>query len=121
MRIPLAVAAAAAVASVTVATTSASPPSLTLVPSTVKRGHALLLKGSVDGCPVGDTVLLLSRAFVHVHSFAGVAAVLTRVRAGHVFRVSTVIPVYRRPGRYGVTGRCGGGNLGFLEYLRVRA
>ena len=43
------------------------------------------------------------------------------VRAGGtVFKVWTTIPRSRRPGRYVITGRCGGGNLGFAVSLRVR-
>jgi hypothetical protein len=99
----------------------ASAPSLTLTPSSVKRGHTVLIKGSADGCTVGNTVFILSRAFVHTHDFAGVPAVLARVRTGGTFRVTTRIPARKRPGRYGVTARCGGGNLGVLRHLTVRA
>jgi hypothetical protein len=42
------------------------------------------------------------------------------VRAGGVFRASTVIPRMRKPGRYVVTARCGGGNLGITAHLTVR-
>lgn len=102
-------------------TVIASAPSLTLIPSSVKRGHTVLIKGSADGCNVGNTVFIISRAFVHTHEFAGVSAVLAKVRYGGTFRVTTRIPATRRPGRYGVTARCGGGNLGVLKHLTVRA
>src|SRR5439155_1124443 len=65
-------------------------------------------------------VFVLSRAFVAVHSFAGVPAVLARVRRDGSFRAATVIPAARKPGRYGVTARCGGGNLGLLRILTIR-
>jgi hypothetical protein len=103
-----------------VSTTAAAAPSLTLTPSSVRRGHTVLIKGSADGCTVGNTVFILSRAFVHTHDFAGVPAVLAKVRAGGLYRVSTRIPPTKRPGRYGVTARCGGGNLGVLKHLTVR-
>jgi len=80
----------------------------------------VLIKGSADGCPVGDAVIIISRAFVHTHDFAGLPAVLARVKSGGSFRVTTRIPATKRPGRYRVTGRCGGGNLGFLKHLTVR-
>jgi hypothetical protein len=102
-------------------TATASAPSLTLTPSSVKRGHTVLVKGSADGCTAGSTVFILSRAFVHTHDFAGVPAVLARVRYGGSFRVTTRIPATKRPGRYSVTARCGGGNLGVLKHLTVRA
>ncbi len=78
------------------------------------------IRGNADGCPRGNTVLVLSRAFVHTHEFAGVSAVLAKVRAGGGFRATTVIPRTRRPGRYVVTARCGGGNLGVAVHLTIR-
>jgi hypothetical protein len=103
-----------------VSTAAASAPSLSLTPSSVRRGHTVLMKGSADGCTVGNTVFILSRAFVHTHDFAGVPAVLAKVKAGGLYRVSTRIPATKKPGRYAVTARCGGGNLGFLKHLTVR-
>jgi hypothetical protein len=98
---------------------AATPPSLSLTPSTVRAGHAVRISGSADGCPVGDDVTILSHAFVHTHDFAGVPAVLAPVRRGGKFSATTTIPRSRRAGRYSVTARCGGGNLGVLKYLRV--
>jgi hypothetical protein len=97
-----------------------SPVRLSLTPSIVHRGGTVAIRGNADGCPKGDAVSVLSRAFVHTHEFAGVSAVLAKVRAGGVFRASTVIPPGRRPGRYVVTARCGGGNLGVNAHLTVR-
>jgi hypothetical protein len=93
---------------------------LTLTPAIVHRGGTVRIKGNADGCTVGNTVFVLSRAFVHTHEFAGVSAVLAKVRAGGAFRATTVIPRTRKPGRYNVTARCGGGNLGVLVHLTVR-
>ena len=104
----------------TAAVAAAAVPSLSLTPSSVTRGHTVLIKGSADGCSVGNTVFIISRAFVHTHEFAGVSAVLARVKYGGSFRVTTRIPASKRPGRYGVTARCGGGNLGVLKHLTVR-
>ncbi len=55
---------------------------------------------------------------MHTHDFAGVP-VLAKVKYRGSFRVTTRIPATKRPWRYGVTGRCGGGNLGFLKHLTV--
>ena len=99
---------------------SGSTVALALTPSIVHRGGTVHIHGNADGCGKGATVFVLSRAFVHTHEFAGVSAVLAKVRAGGVFRASTVIPRTRRPGRYNVTARCGGGNLGVLVRLTVR-
>jgi hypothetical protein len=93
---------------------------LTLTPAIVHRGGTVHIKGNADGCTVGNTVFVISRAFVHTHEFAGVSAVLAKVRAGGQFRATTVIPRKRKPGRYNVTARCGGGNLGVLVHLTVR-
>jgi hypothetical protein len=94
--------------------------SLSISPGIVHRGGTVHIRGNADGCGRGSTVFVISRAFVHTHEFAGVSAVLARVRAGGVFRAATVIPRTRRPGRYSVTARCGGGNLGVLVHLTVR-
>jgi hypothetical protein len=93
---------------------------LSLSPSIVRPGGAVHIRGNAAGCGRGATVFVLSRAFVHTHEFAGVSAVLAKVRAGGAFRATTVIPRTRRPGRYNVTARCGGGNLGVLVHLTVR-
>ena len=97
----------------------AAPASLTVSPSMVEAGHAVKVKGNADGCPVGDAVTILSRAFVHTHDFAGVPAIFARVRTGGKFAVRTTIPVHKKQGRYTITARCGGGNLGVVAHLRV--
>jgi hypothetical protein len=98
----------------------AARPSMTVAPPSVVRGHVITLTGSAPGCRVGNTVTLLSRAFVRTHVFAGVPAVYAPVRRGGAFAVRTRIPAARAPGRYAVTARCGGGNLGLLRHLAVR-
>src|SRR5580765_3538061 len=86
--------------------------SLAVTPTTVVRGHTVRVHGAAGDCPVGDAVTLISHAFSHAHDFAGVPAVFTPVRSGHTFHVTTRIPAGRAPGRYAITARCGGGNLG---------
>ena len=88
-------------------------------PHRVEAGHRILIRGSADGCPVGDRVTLLSRAFSHRHEFAGVPAVYARVRSGGHFRRRVRIPAHRAARRYSVSGRCGGGNLGVTAHFRV--
>jgi hypothetical protein len=103
------------------AATLAVTPSLSVAPATVERGHLVTIKGSADGCPAGDRVTLISRAFRHTHDFAGLPAVFATVRADGAFRTTTRIPPTKRPGRYAITARCGGGNLGVSARLRVVA
>jgi hypothetical protein len=98
---------------------TAAPITLSVSPTTVRAGGVVTMKGFADGCAVGNTVFILSRVFVHAHEFAGVPAVLARVRAGGRFGVRTTIPRARRAGRYVLTARCGGGNLGVSAHLRV--
>jgi hypothetical protein len=119
----LAALAAVAVVAVAVAVASASlfaKPSLRVSPNPVKAGHAVSVRGSADGCPVGDTVTVISHAFPAKHTFASVPAVLTKVRAGGIFRTSTTIPSSKPVGVYTITARCGGGNLGVLVGLRIK-
>jgi len=42
---------------------SAARPTITLTPSSVRAGRTVVIRGNAGGCPVGDTVTLLSRAF----------------------------------------------------------
>jgi hypothetical protein len=118
MRAALPIAATLA-ATLCVAAATAASVSLSVSPATVRAGRMVTIKGSAGDCRVGNTVSILSRAFVHTHEFAGVPAVLARVRAGGSFHATTTIPRARKRGRYVVTGRCGGGNLGVTAHLRV--
>ena len=79
----------------------------------------MTIKGSADGCPIGNTVFVISRAFPPTHKSAGVPAVLTKVRPGGSFHTSTTIGAAKRAGVYTVTARCGGGNLGVFVHLHV--
>lgn len=88
-------------------------------PTVARPGARVWLTGNADGCPRGDTVLILSRAFAG-HGFAGVGEIDGRVRSGGAFAASGRIRRNAAAGRYGITARCGGGNLGVLAYVRVR-
>ena len=94
-------------------------PRIVATPSVVHRGGSVRVHGTIIGCAIGDTVTLISRAFSHRHEFAGVPAVFATVGPNHAYSVRARIPATRRPGRYSITGRCGGGNLGVEAPLRV--
>jgi hypothetical protein len=89
---------------------------LHVAPTAAARGTVVTFTGS--GCTAGDTVYLISRLFPG-HAY-GEGAISTRARAnGHFmrrFRIRLSTP--RR--RYGITARCGGGNLGIVVHVRVR-
>jgi len=107
---------------VLVATTGvvlAAGPTINVEPKRVQRGEVVRVFGVVPGCAIGNRVTLLSRAFSHRHEFAGVPAIFAEVQRGHHYSRRTRIPARRRPGRYAITGRCGGGNLGVTAHLRV--
>jgi hypothetical protein len=93
--------------------------SLHLSPNPVHAGAFVRIQGSGGGCPVGDVVKVLSRAFPPTHEFAGVPSANTPIRANGNFRTRVRIPLHRRPGTYQTTARCGGGNFGIAVPLRV--
>jgi hypothetical protein len=118
MRHALGIAAAALVV-VTAAAGATSAVSLRVRPTVVSPGGLVRVSGNADGCPRGDQVVVLSRPFAGT-PFAGVGTIRARVRAGGAFSATGRVRRYARPGRYGVTARCGGGNLGVLVHIRVR-
>jgi hypothetical protein len=92
---------------------------MTLTPAKVHRGSPVVIRGHAGDCPRGDSVTIISHAFRATHEFAGVPAVYARVGAAGAFHVSTTIPRTRHTGKYTVTARCGGGNLGVAPILTV--
>jgi len=120
--LPALLSALAALSAVFAGVAAAAPslPLLTVTPSSVHRGGHVQILGFAGSCPVGDTVTIMSRAFQSSHAFAGVPAVLTKVRRHDLFGTITRIRRGVHPGRYDVTARCGGGNLGVEEHLLVR-
>jgi hypothetical protein len=95
-------------------------PSIRAAPSSVTAGHSVRVSGLAGGCPAGDQVTLISRAFSHAHEFAGVSAVFATVRSDDTYAVRTRIPAGRRAGSYPITARCGGGSFGVSAPLHVR-
>jgi hypothetical protein len=101
--------------------TSAFTVALAVTPTVVHRGDSVVVHGVAGGCTTGDTVTVISHAFPAAQSFAAVPAVAARVGAAGRFATRTRIPATRTPGRYVVTARCGGGNLGVSAPLTVVA
>jgi hypothetical protein len=96
----------------------AARPSLHVYPRVAAPGASVRVSGNADGCPHGDVVLILSRAWPG-HGFAGIGTVRARVGRHGAFATLARVRRSARPGRYGITARCGGGNLGVIVYLRV--
>ena len=115
-------AAGTAVAALAFAGAVTAAVSLTVAPSTVHRGHRVIVRGNVGGgCPVGAAVTIISRAFAHTHDFAGQPAVFALVRSGGKFGIRPRVPSSKAVGSYGVSARCGGGNLGVSATIHVVA
>jgi hypothetical protein len=114
-------AAGTAVAALTLAGAVTAATSLTVAPAAVHRGNRVIIRGNADGCSVGNAVTIISKAFAHTHDFAGLPAVFARVRSGGKFGVRPRIPSTKAVGNYGVSARCGGGNLGVSATIHVVA
>jgi hypothetical protein len=97
----------------------AEGPSIRVTPQRVTAGHRVRVFGLAGGCPNGDAVTLLSKAFPAKHEFAGIPAVYAKVDSQDSYSTHTVIPAHRKPGKYVVTARCGGGNFGVQAIFRV--
>jgi hypothetical protein len=93
--------------------------SIQVRPSSVPAGDRVRVFGSAGGCRPGDAVTLISKAFPHAHDFAGVPAVFAKVQRNDSYSARVRIPASRRPGRYAITARCGGGNFGVTRRLTV--
>jgi hypothetical protein len=93
--------------------------SLSVTPSVVHRGQIVTVDGNADGCSVGNTVFVISRAFAGPHEFAGVPAVVPKVRSGGSFHANARIRRHPHARRFVITARCGGGNLGVAAHLTV--
>jgi hypothetical protein len=102
------------------ATEAVAATEINVRPAGAYGGEVVRVFGTADGCAPGNTVTLISRAFSRRQEFAGVPAITDEAGANGRFSKRTRIPRRRRPGRYGITGRCGGGNLGVTAYLRIR-
>jgi hypothetical protein len=105
---------------------SAAPAAtLRVSPSSVTAGDTVVVSGSVGPSPAGSacasSLMLLSNAFVPTDEFAGVPALTAAVKPDGTFTTTTRIPRSTPAGTYTVSGRCGGGNIGVVATLEVRA
>ena len=108
-------ASAALVALVLAGTVAGAPPRLSVQPKSIARGGVVTVTGW--GCRAGDLVYLISPPFVG-HAFVA-HSVATRARSNGAFSRSIHIRTSVHAGRYLITARCGGGNLGVIARLRV--
>jgi hypothetical protein len=100
----------------------AGPATLQVSPNPATAGNTVTLSGTIS--PVSDCaggLTLVSEGFVHTHDFAGLPAVFAHVTPGRTFTAKTTVPRSKAAGSYAIRGRCGGGNLGVLATLAVRA
>ena len=113
------VVAACLVAACAAAAAPASTPSLRVRPTVAARGTTVRFAGSVGtGCARGNAVTLISKLFPN-HAFGGAGAIYATVRAGGLFSRRYVVPRRTPRGRYRISARCGGGNLGVTARVRV--
>lgn len=80
-------------------------------PPRTRAGGTVRIYGTASGCPSGDRLAVISRAFGHQHLWAGLPAVLTIVRRGGTFSTRATIPSARHPGVYTITALCGAREL----------
>ena len=109
------VVATAGVALVLTGTVAAATPRLSVHPASVASGGTVTVSGT--GCRAGDLVYLISPPFVG-HAFVP-HSVATRAHSNGSFSRSVHIRTSIRAGRYLITARCGGGNIGVSARLRV--
>jgi hypothetical protein len=102
----------------TAGSASAAHVHLVATPATVAPGAVVDVSTRASSCLAGDAVTLISAAFPG-HAF-GIGAAYGRARSHGAFSVSVRIRSGLRAGRYHVSVRCGGGNLGSLAYFQVR-
>jgi hypothetical protein len=114
-RFKLTAASGIAVALTFAGTVAGATRSLTVHPTSVARGGTVTVSGK--GCRAGDIVYLISPPFVG-QAFVQ-HSVAVRVRANGTFSRRVDIRRSVHIGRYVITARCGGGNLGVAAHLRV--
>jgi hypothetical protein len=105
------------------ATPAAAASSVSVSPSTVRVGGAVMISGMVptsggQSCPQPDPVTITSSAALFPPDGFGPQA--SRSATG-AFRVRYTVPTSTPPGTYTIGLRCGGGNVGVRTSLRVTA
>jgi hypothetical protein len=114
-RLPSVTAAATVAALVLAGIVAGATPRLTVQPTSIARGGVVTVSGK--GCRAGDLVYLISPPFVG-NAFVA-HSVATRARSNGSFSRRVHIRTSIHAGRYLITARCGGGNLGVSARLRV--
>jgi hypothetical protein len=115
----------AALASLTVAASAlgsashpaASSPSLHVQPRTVRPNGAVHVFGHAGSCAAGSKLTALSSAFPEI-TF-GVGGLTGRVRANHAFSIHGYVRGNVPAGKYSVTARCGGTDIGVAAKIKV--
>lgn len=92
-------------------------PHLTVTPMRSHAGAKITVSASSSPCLAADTITLISAAFPG-HAY-GEGTLVGRVRAHGAFTVSGHLRKQLKPGRYTISGRCGGGNLGSSAVVTV--
>ena len=113
----LVVIAALAAAGVALASTSTHP-SMHVQPSPVAPGGKVHVYGNAGACPPGSQLTAISSAFPG-HAFAQ-GSLTGTVRSDHTYSIRGHVRARAHAGTYGVSARCGGGNLGVSGHVRVR-
>jgi hypothetical protein len=87
-------------------------------PGTISPGGVITVAAASSLCLSRDQVILISTAFPG-HAY-GKGAVYGHVAAHGAFTVRAHVRSKIKPGRYSISFRCGGGNLGVSVYVRIR-
>ena len=103
---------------VAAATATAGTVRITVKPATVSPGGLITVAAARSQCLARDQVILISSVFPG-HAY-GKGAVYGRVRTGGAFTVRAHVRAKLEPGRYSISFRCGGGNLGVAVHVRIR-
>jgi len=96
---------------------ASSRPSIHVQPTAVAAGGHVHVYGSAGSCAAGSVLTAISAAFPG-HAF-GKGTLTGRVRANHTYSIQGHLRAHVHAGRYGVTARCAGGNLGVKAHVRV--
>jgi len=95
----------------------ASRARLSVRPHTAAPGARIRVTGNAGSCAAGSTIIAISGAFPG-HAY-GEGTLTGTLRADHTFSIRGRVRRNAAPGRYEVSARCGGANLGAGTYLRV--
>jgi hypothetical protein len=90
---------------------------LAVRPHTAAPGQTIHVTGTAGTCAPGSAIVAISAAFPG-HAY-GEGAITGTVRSDHTFSIRGRVSRKAAPGRYDVSARCGGGNLGAGAHLRV--